>query len=136
VPRAAGRAEHGLMLPGRRHQPRQQKSRQRRRSFVIANALLRPPSVVGWPCCLAAPVAIWATGIVLYPAHTHHAVIAQAVLGTPIAIALVHLMMVAVLASYSDSSARTAENDARVRRNTPVLSQSCCHSAEWASTGK
>src|ERR1700726_519353 len=87
---------------------------------VIANALLGlPPVVVGLVVylLLSRSGPLGSFGILFTPPAM---VIAQAVLGTPIVVALVHRMMVDVWASYGD--ALLVDGASRLRAMGPIMS--------------
>jgi tungstate transport system permease protein len=87
--------------------------------IVIANALLGlPPVVVGLAVylLLSRSGPLGSFGILFTPTAM---VIAQAVLGTPIVIALVHRMMVGVWASYGD--AFLVDGASRLRAIIPTM---------------
>src|SRR5215467_9198133 len=88
--------------------------------IVIANALLGlPPVVVGLAVylLLSRSGPLGSFGILFTPAAM---VIAQALLGTPIVVALVHRMMVDVWASYGD--ALMVDGASRLRAMAPIMS--------------
>jgi tungstate transport system permease protein len=88
--------------------------------IVIANALLGlPPVVVGLAVylLLSRSGPLGSFGILFTPAAM---VIAQAVLATPIVVALVHRMMVDVWATYGD--ALLVDGASRLRAMTPIMS--------------
>jgi tungstate transport system permease protein len=87
--------------------------------IVIANALLGlPPVVVGLAVylLLSRSGPLGSFGILFTPAAM---VIAQAVLGTPIVVALVHRMMVDVWAAYGD--ALLVDGASRLRAMGPIM---------------
>jgi tungstate transport system permease protein len=88
--------------------------------IVIANALLGlPPVVVGLAVylLLSRSGPLGSFGILFTPAAM---VIAQALLGTPIVVALVHRMMVDVWAAYGD--ALRVDGASRLRAMPPIMS--------------
>jgi len=88
--------------------------------IVISNALLGlPPVVVGLAVylLLSRSGPLGSFGILFTPTAM---VIAQAVLGTPIVVALVHRMMVDVWASYGD--ALLVDGASRLRAMGPIMS--------------
>src|SRR5215475_5309370 len=88
--------------------------------IMIANALLGlPPVVVGLAVylLLSRTGPLGSFGILFTPTAM---VIAQAVLGTPIVIALVHRMMVAVWDAYGD--ALLVDGASRLRAMVPIMS--------------
>src|ERR1700726_4163050 len=87
---------------------------------ILANALLGlPPVVVGLAVylLLSRSGPLGSFGILFTPTAM---VIAQAVLGTPIVVALVHRMMVDVWASYGD--ALLVDGASRLRAMGPIMS--------------
>jgi tungstate transport system permease protein len=88
-------------------------------SIVVANALLGlPPVVVGLAVylLLSRSGPLGSLGILFTPAAM---VIAQAILGVPIVIALVHRIMVDVWASYGD--ALLVDGASRLRATWPLM---------------
>src|SRR6202043_3427736 len=88
--------------------------------IILANALLGlPPVVVGLAVylLLSRSGPLGSFGILFTPTAM---VIAQAVLGTPIVVALVHRMMVDVWASYGD--ALLVDGASRLRAMGPIMS--------------
>ena len=88
--------------------------------IIVANALLGlPPVVVGLAVylLLSRSGPLGSFGILFTPTAM---VIAQAVLGTPIVVALVHRMMVDVWASYGD--ALLVDGASRLRAMGPIMS--------------
>jgi tungstate transport system permease protein len=88
--------------------------------IVVANALLGlPPVVVGLAVylLLSRSGPLGPLGILFTPTAM---VIAQAILGTPIVVALVHRMMVDVWASYGD--ALLVDGASRLRAMAPLMS--------------